>query len=145
MEHAAVGALCLDRTGVRTALQRGNGVEACDVLTADDVFIHVKRADGSAPLSHLFNQGLVSIETLAHPEGEAAFRALVQELGRGRRQVGARYRPKKIVFAILLKRGERLTPDTLFPFSQVALANIARTIRCRYGIPVEVFSIAAGT
>jgi uncharacterized protein (TIGR04141 family) len=138
---ALPGALCLDRKGVRTGLHRHNGVEACDVLTRDDVFVHVKKADGSSPLSHLFAQGLVSIETIATPEGGSRFAALVDEVSCGRRTIGLPYRPRKIVFAILLKNGERLTTDTLFPFSQVMLANVARTIHARYGIPMEVVGI----
>ncbi|WP_346043198.1 TIGR04141 family sporadically distributed protein [Actinomadura chokoriensis] len=145
-EHVAdvlPGALCLDRKGVRTRLHRGNGVEACDVLTRDLVLVHVKRADGSAPLSHLFGQGLVSMETLHTPEGEARFAALVEEIGGGRLELPRPFRPRKVVFAILLKGGERLSASTLFPFSQVTLANVARTIRTRYGVPVEVVGISA--
>jgi uncharacterized protein (TIGR04141 family) len=50
--------------------------------------------------------------------------------------------PKKIVFAILLKDGEMLTPETLFPFSQVTLAHTARTLE-RRGVAVEVIGIKA--
>lgn len=37
-------------------------IELCDVLTKDNQFIHVKRYSGSSVMSHLFNQGLVSME-----------------------------------------------------------------------------------
>jgi hypothetical protein len=43
----------------------------------------------------------------------------------------------------LLKNGEKLTPDTLFPFSQVTLASTARELESRYQIPVEVIGIDA--
>ena len=39
------------------------------------------------------------------------------------RDLPADFQPKKVIFAILLKNGEKLTPDTLFPFSQVTLAK----------------------
>jgi len=47
------------------------------------------------------------------------------------------------VLAILLKDGEDLTPDTLFPFSQVTLATTARELESRYQIPIEVIGIEA--
>jgi uncharacterized protein (TIGR04141 family) len=137
------GAVCLDRQGVRTRLHPGNGVEACDVLTRDDVLVHVKRADASAPLSHLFAQGLVSMETLRTPEGASRFAEVVASASGGRRRIALPFTPRKIVFAILLKAGEQLAVDTLFPFSQVTLANVARTIQSRYGVRVEVVGINA--
>jgi uncharacterized protein (TIGR04141 family) len=54
--------LLLDRKTVRVE-SHTNQVEICDVLTKDKGFIHVKRrGDGSASLSHLFNQGFVSAD-----------------------------------------------------------------------------------
>lgn len=37
-------------------------VELCDVLTVDNTYIHIKPYSGSATLSHLFNQAVVSAE-----------------------------------------------------------------------------------
>lgn len=37
-------------------------VELCDILTADGKYIHIKPYSGSATLSHLFNQSVVSAE-----------------------------------------------------------------------------------
>ena len=59
------------------------------------------------------------------------------------RDLPADFQPKKVIFAILLKNGEKLTPDTLFPFSQVTLASAARELESRYQIPVEVIGIEA--
>jgi Family of unknown function (DUF6119) len=59
-EHVAnvrAGYVCLDRKGVPDPLGHGSTVEICDLLGPDDEFIHVKRASGSSPLSHLFAQG----------------------------------------------------------------------------------------
>lgn len=44
-------------------------VELCDVLTDQGCFIHVKHYSGSATLSHLFSQGLVSAELMKMDEG----------------------------------------------------------------------------
>jgi len=136
------GYVCLDRRSIRGGLHRRSGVEVCDLLGPGNELVHVKRAHGSAPLSHLFSQGLVAAEALLNsPDVRARFTAAVREYGRGR-TVPEDFTPKKIVFAILLKDGEHLSPETLFPFSQVTLAHTARTLE-RQGIAVEVIGINA--
>lgn len=56
--------LLLDRKTVKVA-RHTTQVEICDVLTADGIFLHVKRkSDGSSSLSHLFAQGFVSGDLL---------------------------------------------------------------------------------
>ena len=47
--------------GRARAPARHGPLEICDLLGPDNELIHVKRAEGSAPLSHLFSQA-----TLAH-------------------------------------------------------------------------------
>lgn len=137
------GYICLDRDPVRAGLHDGHGFEACDLLGPSDELIHVKRARGSSPLSHLFSQGLVSAQALAtSSQARAAFTAKVRAHPKGR-DLPADFVPKKVVFAILLKNGEKLTPDTLFPFSQVTLASTARELESHYQIPVEVIAIEA--
>lgn len=61
------------------------------------------------------------------------------------RDLPADFQPGKVIFAILLKNGEKLKPDTLFPFSQVTLASAAWELESRYRIPVEVVGVAAGS
>jgi len=39
-----------------------SSLEPCDFLSNDKQFIHLKDGHGSAPISHLWNQGLVSAE-----------------------------------------------------------------------------------
>lgn len=39
-------------------------IELCDVLKGNDTFIHVKQFTSSAPLSHLFMQGVVSASSV---------------------------------------------------------------------------------
>jgi uncharacterized protein (TIGR04141 family) len=55
---------------------------------------------------------------------------------------GSGYQPKKVVFAILMENGAELSIDTLYPFSQVTLAHVARVLGT-YGIDVEVIGIPA--
>lgn len=136
------GYVCLDQKKVRGPLHTGNGVEVCDLLGPDNELVHVKRAEGSKPLSHLFWQGLVSAQALiSSPEARARFVERVQGERNGR-ALPPDFIPKKVVFAILLKTGEQLTPDTLFPFSQVTLAHTARILQS-HQIVVEVIGINA--
>jgi uncharacterized protein (TIGR04141 family) len=134
------GYVCLDRQGVRDPLGSGSTVEICDLLGPDNELIHVKRASGSSPLSHLFAQGLVSAQTLLFsPDARERFVAKVKRLGKGR-TIRPDFIPAKVVFAILLKKGERLTAATLFPFSQVTLAHASRILQS-HQIDVEVIGI----
>lgn len=137
--------LCLDRNQeVRNPLEpRNNTLEICDLLGPGNELIHAKRAKGSEPLSHLFYQGLVSALTLITGPSEAReqFAKAVRDLPGGR-ALAPDFKPRKVVYAILLKDGQQLTLDTLFPFSQVSLAHAARTLR-GYGIEVEVIGIPA--
>jgi uncharacterized protein (TIGR04141 family) len=128
------GFVCLDRDNVGTRLHRGNGVEICDLLAPDGTLVMVKRADGSSRLSHLFSQGIVAVQTLLNsPEAR-------EEFARKAAILPPDYRPRKVVFAILLKGHDELTPRTLYPFSQITLVHTARTLES-WGMSVEVIGI----
>lgn len=136
--------LCLDKNRrVRDPLGVRSPLEICDLLGPDNELIHVKRAEGSAPLSHLFSQGLVSAQSLLYGPAvvREQFAVEVARLGRGR-VLPDGFTPKKVVFAILMDNGKELSPDTLFPFSQVTLAHAAKILGT-YGIEVEVLGIPA--
>ena len=136
--------LCLDKNRkVRDPLGARSPLEICDLLGPDSELIHLKRAEGSMPLSHLFSQGLVSAQSLLYgPAGvREQFSAEVARLGQGR-VLPDGFTPKKVVFAILMDNGKELSPDTLFPFSQVTLAHAARILGT-HGIEVEVLGIRA--
>jgi uncharacterized protein (TIGR04141 family) len=137
--------VCLDKNKrVRDPLGPSrSSLEICDLLGPDNELIHVKRAKGSAPLSHLFSQGLVSAQTLRYGPHEAReqFAAEVRRLGKGK-TLDPAFRPKKVVFAILMENGKELTADSLYPFSQVTLAHVARVLGT-YDIEVEVIGIPA--
>ena len=82
------GYVCLDKNKrVRDPLGPSrSSVEICDLLGPDYELIHVKRAKGSAPLSHLFSQGLVSAQTLLYGPHQVReqFAEEVRRLGKGR-------------------------------------------------------------
>jgi uncharacterized protein (TIGR04141 family) len=136
--------LCLDRNkSVRDPLGTRSPLEICDLLGPGNELIHVKRAIGSAPLSHLFFQGLISAQSLISGPARVRerFVATVASLPNGR-ELPPDFKPRKVIYAILLENGKQLTPDTLFPFSQATLAHAAR-ILSTYGIEVEVIGIPA--
>lgn len=134
--------LCLDKNrAVRDPLGVRSSLEICDLLGPDNELIHVKRAKGSEPLSHLFSQGLVSAQSLiaGPPSVLERFVGTVAALPHGRTLPGD-FKPRKVVYAILMENGKHLTPDTLFPFSQATLAHAARILGT-YGVDVEVIGI----
>ena len=134
--------LCLDRNvSVRNPLGARSTLEICDLLGPRNELIHVKRAEGSMPLSHLFSQGYVSAQSLvAGPSSVLQrFTETVAGLPHGR-TLDPAFRPTKVVYAILLDNGKQLSPTTLFPFSQATLAQAARLLGS-YGIEVEVIGI----
>ena len=136
--------LCLDKNrAVRDPLGSRSPLEICDLLGPGNELIYVKRAEGSAPLSHLFSQGLISAQSLVAGPSAALKRFVktVAELPHSR-SLAADFKPTKVVYAILLPKGKQLTPDTLFPFSQATLAHAARILGM-YGIGVEVVGIPA--
>jgi uncharacterized protein (TIGR04141 family) len=133
--------VCLDRKLVKDGFHTGPGLEICDLLGPNNELIHVKKADGSSSLSHLFAQGLVSVDSLgASSKVRQGFRERVAQYGRGR-IIEDDFRPKRVVFAILLPKGRTLQTDSLFPFSQATLAQTAGTLQDR-GIHVEAFGIS---
>ncbi|MEV0623566.1 DUF6119 family protein [Nonomuraea sp. NPDC050404] len=134
------GFLCMDKKLVKSLVHRGNGVEICDVLCPDDALMMIKRAHRAGALSHLFKQVLVAVQALQHdPETLAGFREKVATAPGGR-ILPEGFQPKKVILGILLRDGADLTPDTLFPFAQVALLHTARVLLA-WGVKIEVVGI----
>lgn len=129
----------LDKRLLRTE-QHHRGIEACDLLGPDGELIHVKRAKGSAPLSHLFAQGAVAVDALRYDP--TARTALGRMVGRRRRArpIALDFRPSKVVYAISLGSGAPLTVDSLFTFAQVALYRAMKSLR-NEGVEVAVIGI----
>jgi uncharacterized protein (TIGR04141 family) len=138
------GYINLDANLVRAGLHTNPGFEACDLLGPDNELIFNKRAEGSEPLSHLFSQAYVSVQTIINnPDAQVRLAEKVKLASSGRRELALPFSPAKVVFGILLKNGKTLTPDTLFPFSQVTLAQTARELQTRHHITVEAIPIHA--
>lgn len=137
--------LSLDRTSARTEFHGANGFEPCDLLGPGNELVHVKRGKGTEPFSHLFNQALISAESLfLRHDARASFADLVGKTSCGKRSLPDGWRPAKVVLAMRVDRQAPLTPGTLFPNAQIALAHLTQTL-ARYGIEVEVIVIPHGT
>jgi uncharacterized protein (TIGR04141 family) len=138
------GWLCLDTKNVANPLRPRDQVEICDLLMPDGTLILVKRASGSGPLSHLFSQARVAVELLQESaQVRSEFTAKVARLSGGAYLLSDDYTPKRIVLAMLLKNRGSLSPDSVFGFSQITIAQTAKALAAR-GVTVEVVGIPEG-
>ncbi|MFY1615899.1 DUF6119 family protein [Micromonospora sp. WMMD736] len=139
--HAAqvCGLTLLDRKLLKTH-QHPHRIEACDLLGPNNELIHVKRATGSAALSHLFAQGAVSVDALRYEaDARAALVEMVERQPSGR-VIDPAFQPRKVIYAIALGSGRPLTVHSLFTFAQVALYRAMKSLR-NEGVEVEVVGI----
>ncbi|MBQ1065652.1 DUF6119 family protein [Micromonospora sp. D75] len=133
------GLVLLDKKLLRTR-QHPRGIEACDLLGPNGELIHVKRASGSSPLSHLFAQGVTSFDALRYDkQARNRFRDLVRAQPGGP-DLPEDFRPRTVVYAIALSAGRTVTAESLFTFAQVALYQAVKTLRTE-GVDVEVVAI----
>lgn len=132
------GSVCLDLQ----LISHGGGrskIEFCDVKTAAGELVHVKHYGGSAQLSHLFNQGVVSAELyLQDPEFREKLNNILPD---GHKLADPTARPNaadhEIVFAII---SQSKNPLEIPFFSKVSLRNARRRLR-GYGYKVSVMKI----
>lgn len=114
-------------------------IEFCDLYSSDRLIIHVKRYRGSATLSHLFSQGLVSGELFCtSPEFRSEVNKLLDEPFR---LADTQSRPPnnefEIVFAVVSRSRN---PLTLPFFSRVNLRNAVQRLKA-FGYRVSVTKI----
>ena len=140
--EAAAGAggfVCMDRKLIFTE-QHPRGFESCDLLGMENELIHVKRAESTAPLNHLFAQGRISADALRlDSSARHKFLEKVRERDPGH-PVKDDFMPKKVIYAISLKSGKPLTVENLFTFAQVSLLQAASALH-NVGIDVAVVNI----
>ncbi|MFI5738876.1 TIGR04141 family sporadically distributed protein [Streptomyces anulatus] len=133
----------LDCKTIPNPAKSSDQIEICDFLTQDDTLVLVKQARGSGALSHLYNQARVAVEVLYDSAvARAHFAQRVRTASDGRRTLPDDFLPKRLVLAIHLKTGAKLTPDSLFGFSQITLAQTAKALAAR-GVSLEVVGISA--
>jgi uncharacterized protein (TIGR04141 family) len=118
-------------------------LELCDLYSADGDFIHVKRYGGSsAPLSHLFSQGVNSATAWF---ADSAFRREANKLlPRSVRLADWKTKPvpanHSVVFAIV-SRSQKPIDQSLPFFSRLSLRNAARQL-AGLGYPIRLVKIA---
>ena len=116
-----------------------NKVELCDVLTDNGTFIHLKPYSGSATLSHLFNQAVVSAELVM---GDAEFRSkanlkIKEQTDANEFLIKSDDKPT-VIMAIISKYDEERPPIPFF--SKIALKYTVRRLRT-YGCEVYLKNI----
>ena len=123
------GYVCLDRTNIAPNGQ-GN-VEPCDLFSIDSsgqpTFIHVKRSTHSSILSHLFNQGLASVDLLRSvPESFNKLEKLATEkLGNA---VVINNGLIHVIFAIITNKDASKKSTNLPLFSRLTLYRVYREL-----------------
>lgn len=117
-----LGGVNLDRQLIQSKTHRVRGFEACDVLTEDGTFIHVKKVDRSAPASHLFSQASVSARTLLD-DGTARERLRQKVRDRGGDPAWVPDRVRNVV--LVMGRRNEITAESLFSFSRMRLVTLA--------------------
>jgi uncharacterized protein (TIGR04141 family) len=124
-----IGGVLFDRD-LHYTDKSGGSIEMCDIFGNDGKIIHVKKYGSSSVLSHLFNQGYVSAETLRRDRSsEEWFVNRIKEKG-GCVPDGGFGESKniKIVYAIVGAR-KGATLQTLPFFSKVSLKSFYDRLR----------------
>lgn len=131
--------LCLDQTKTSPAGAAGANLEVCDFLSHSKQLIHLKDGHDSSPLSHLWNQALVSAESLKRDD---KFCSDVREHARKRERKSKKsgfvallpknrqFKPSDytIVFGVMRHRYKRTNTLGLPFFSKVALIAVANRL-----------------
>lgn len=131
--------LCIDKTKINPTGVKNANLEVCDFVSQSKQLIHLKDSESSAPLSHLFNQGLVSAETLLRDStARTKFRAVASKREAEYKRTGflallptpSRIASSQwtVLFGVLKKKGARSGTLDLPFFSKVALRAAAERI-----------------
>jgi len=131
--------LCMDQTKVSPKGAKGSNFEPCDFFSKQQQLIHLKDSETSAPLSHLWNQGLISAQSFRRDKKfrkDARREAKKRETKHSRSGFVALL-PKvanisasdyTIVFGILKKKHVRSKQLNIPFFSKVALRAIVEQL-----------------
>ena len=131
--------ICLDKTNI--SLPKQTQVEPCDLLySSDEVvkLIHIKISTRSSSLSHLFNQGLNSIELLrSESVAKNKLKKLVNNDGICADIDNDKF---EIIYGIITAKPSDNKSDNLPIFSRISLMRTLRTCRL-YGVKCSVVLI----
>ena len=128
--------ICLDRTNISPPGQ--SAVEPCDIYTVDEksktaIFYHVKLSTRSSTLSHLFNQGLNSIELLRlNDYARNKIKELIKKStsGKSKNQIEAIDNDNlRVVYVIITKKKNADKSLNLPLFSRISLKRCLNTLK----------------
>jgi uncharacterized protein (TIGR04141 family) len=150
--------LNMDQVKLNPAGMGGASLEPCDFLSTDKQFIHLKDGHGSAPISHLWNQGVVSAEAFVRDE---KFRKDFRAAARGRQRKfkksgfdkllpDGRSKPVPseftVVYGVMRSRNKKSATLGLPFFSKISLRAIADRIGLMgYKVEVHLIEKLVGT
>ena len=144
--------LNLDQVKLSPANAKGANLEPCDFLSKDKQFIHLKDGHSSAPISHLWNQGIVSAEAFVLDEKfRIDLRREIKKREKKFKKAGfdgvipdGRSKPTPVdytvIFGIMRERYQKSGLLGLPFFSKVSLRTAAERIRLM-GFSIEVHLI----
>ncbi|MBR5208640.1 MAG: TIGR04141 family sporadically distributed protein [Paludibacteraceae bacterium] len=132
--------ICLDKTNI--APDNQTNVEPCDLITDyDDILqmAHIKISTRSANLSHLFNQGLNSVELL---RGEEESCNKLKQLVDDKVNYLSMIDEKKfgVIYGIITSKDRSDKSKNLPIFSRISLMRTLKTLQIM-GIPCKVYFI----
>lgn len=122
---------CLDRTNISP--EGYTKIEPCDILTFNEqteqcILYHIKISSRSSQLSHLFNQGVNSIELLYLEEASRnKLKELLHQQTNNDLTIANNIIDKKnykIIFGIITKKDKNLRSDNLPLFSKISLLKV---------------------
>ena len=144
--------LNMDQVKLSPTGMPGANLEPCDFLSKSKHFIHLKDGHGSAPISHLWNQGVVSAESFVRDEKfRIDFRKATRKRQKKYKKTGfdtllpdGRSKPNPadyaVVFGIMRDRYKKTGDISLPFFSKVSFRAIAERLQLM-GFAVEVHLI----
>jgi uncharacterized protein (TIGR04141 family) len=144
--------LNLDQVKLNPQGMHRASLEPCDFLSTDRQFIHLKDGHGSAPISHLWNQGAVSAEAFVRDEKfRKDLRAATKRRQKKFQKTGfdkllpdGRTKPTPsdftVVFGIMRGRSRQSGALSIPFFSKISLRAVADRITLM-GFKVEVHLI----
>ncbi|MCK9224801.1 MAG: TIGR04141 family sporadically distributed protein [Candidatus Muirbacterium halophilum] len=120
--------ICLDKSNI--SIKKQTAVEPCDLICEKDGFlhlIHIKISTGSSHLSHLFNQGLNSVELLRmENESREKLKKLVNNIEYNNLIDEQKF---KVIYGIISRKDKIKKSDNLPVFSRISLLRTLKRLK----------------
>lgn len=120
--------ICLDQKSI--SVRKQSTVEPCDILYCKDNFanfIHLKVSIRSSSLSHLFNQGMNSIELIrSEKESKTKLKGFIENSEHKKIIDNGKY---AVIYGIITNKDKSLKSKALPMFSRISLMRAIKTFR----------------